>query len=198
MYQIFKIMLFLLLPFALSAQNNASLFDAYMKAQFNLYGFNGNVLISKKGIVIYKQSFGFSNYETRTTLDDNSVVDCGSIAKEFTVVGILLLKDKGRLSYSDKLKKFFPQLSHYNVTIQQLLTHTSGLPDGFDLVEKYFNHNKIAVNDDLIHLMETKKPELLFKPGGSLMYSGTAFNLLASIIENLSGESYKSNRFLNR
>jgi len=77
------------------------------------------------------------------------------------------LKDKGRLSYSDKLKKFFPQLSHYNVTIQQLVTHTSGLPDGFDLVEKFFDHNTIAFNDDLIRLMETKTRSGYSSPAGA-------------------------------
>ncbi len=106
-------------------------------------------------------------------------------------MGILLLKDKGKISYSDTLGKFFPELPYTNVTVQQLLTHTSGMPDGFELVEKYFDHSKIATNDDLIHLLESKKPALLFKPGENLMYSGTAFNLLASIIEKISGQSYK-------
>ena len=107
-------------------------------------------------------------------------------------MGILLLKDKGRISYSDTLRKFFPELPYTNVTVQQLLTHTSGMPDGFELVEKYFDHSKIATNDDLIHLLESKKPTLLFKPGENLMYSGTGFNLLASIIEKISGQSFKT------
>jgi len=163
-----------------------------MKAQNNLYGFNGNVLVSKNGKVIYKKSFGYADYNTKKELNDNSVFDCGSIAKEFTAMGILLLKDKGQISYSDTLRKFFPELPYTNVTVQQLLTHTSGMPDGFELVEKYFDHSKIATNDELIRLLESKKPALLFKPGENLMYSGTAFNLLASIIEKISGQSYKT------
>jgi CubicO group peptidase (beta-lactamase class C family) len=107
-------------------------------------------------------------------------------------MGILLLKDKGMISYSDTLRKFFPELPYTNVTVQQLLTHTSGMPDGFGLVEEYFDHTKIANNDDLIGLLESKAPPLLFKPGENLMYSGTAFNLLASIIEKISGHSYNA------
>jgi CubicO group peptidase (beta-lactamase class C family) len=187
-----KIILLLLWPLALNAQNNISLLETYMNAQANLYGFNGNVLVSKKGNVVYQKSFGFADYSTRNKLDSNSVFDCGSIAKEFTSMGILLLKDKGKVSYSDTLTKFFPELPYANVTIRQLLTHTSGMPDGFDLVTKYFDHNRIATNDDLIHLLAIKKPALQFKPGESLMYSGTAFNLLASIIEKISGESYNT------
>ena len=187
-----NILFLLFLPFGLFAQNNKSLFDSYMKAQTDIYGFNGNVLVSKHGKVIYKKSFGYADYNTKKELDDNSVFDCGSIAKEFTAMGILLLKDKGKISYSDTLRKFFPELPYINVTIQQLLTHTSGIPNGFDLIEKYFDHSKIATNDDLIRLLESKRPALLFEPGENLMYSGTAFNLLASIIEKISGMSYNS------
>src|SRR5882757_4604695 len=93
----------LFLPVGLFAQNNSSLFDAYMKGQADLYGFNGNVLVSKNGKIVYQKSFGYSDYHTKEALDDNSVFDCGSIAKEFTAMGILLLKDKGRISYSDTL-----------------------------------------------------------------------------------------------
>jgi CubicO group peptidase (beta-lactamase class C family) len=187
-----NILFLLFLPFALFAQNNTSLFESYMKGQAELYGFNGNVLVSKNGKVIYKKSFGYADYNTKKELNDNSVFDCGSIAKEFTALGILLLKDKGKISYSDTLRKFFPELPYMNVTVQQLLTHTSGMPDGFELVEKYFDHNRIATNDDLIRLLASEKPALLFKPGENLMYSGTGFNLLACIIEKISGQSYKT------
>ena len=187
-----KLVFFLFLSIELSAQNNISLFDSYMNAQHSQYGFNGNVLVSKNGNIIYQNSFGYSDYSTKMPLNKNSVFDCGSIAKEFTAMGILLLKDKGMISYSDSLRKFFPQLPYMNVTIQQLLTHTSGIPNGFSLVEKYFDHSKTATNDDLIDLLQNKKPDLLFKPGENLMYSGTAFNLLASIIEKISGQSYET------
>jgi len=187
-----KLVFFLFLTVELSAQNNVSLFNSYMKAQNSQYGFNGNVLVSKNGYIIYQNSFGYADYSSKKPLDSNSVFDCGSIAKEFTAMGILLLKDRGMISYSDSLRKFFPQLPYSNVTIQQLLTHTSGMPDGFELIEKYFDHNKVATNVNLIALMGSKKPGLLFKPGENVMYSGTGFNLLASIIEKISGQSYET------
>ncbi|MEO6638687.1 MAG: serine hydrolase domain-containing protein [Ginsengibacter sp.] len=185
-----KFLAIFLLPFSLFAQNNAPTFDTYLKAEAALYGFNGNVLVAKNGKTIYEQSFGYADYGAKKRLDNNSVFDIGSIAKEFTSVGILLLKDKGMLSLTDTLGKFFPQLPYQSVTLRQLLTHTSGMPDGYDLIEKYFDHDKIATNDDLVNLLATKQPKLYFKPGEDLMYSGTGFNLLASVIEKLSGESY--------
>ncbi|MEO7308900.1 MAG: serine hydrolase domain-containing protein [Chitinophagaceae bacterium] len=163
------------LSLMLNAQNNSSLFDKYMQGQTDRYRFNGNVLVAQNGKVLYKKSFGYADYDTKSKLDSNSLFDCGSIAKEFTAVGILLLKDKGLISYTDTLRKFFPELPYNNVTIQQLLTHTSGMPDGFSLVSKFFDHHKTAGNDDLIALLAREKPLLLFDPGKDLMYSGTAF-----------------------
>jgi len=184
--------LLLFFPVTLYAQNNTSLFDAYMKAETDLYRFNGNVLVSKNGNVIYKKSFGYADFDKKIKLDSNSIFDCGSISKEFTAMGILLLKDKGMISYTDTLRKFFPELPYTHVTIQQLLTHTSGLPDGFGLVAKYFDHSKIASNGDMIRLLAREKPPVLFKPGEDLMYSGTAFIMLASIIEKITGQSYNA------
>src|SRR5678816_3423429 len=86
-----KLVFFLILSIELSAQNNVSLFDSYMKAQSSQYDFNGNVLVSKNGHIIYQNSFGWANYTTKTKLDKNSVFDCGSIAKEFTAMGLSLI-----------------------------------------------------------------------------------------------------------
>ncbi|HTE11939.1 MAG TPA: serine hydrolase domain-containing protein [Chitinophagaceae bacterium] len=186
-----KILFLLLFPATLSSQPNASIFDHYMRAQASLYSFNGNVLVAKNGNIIYQQSLGYANYSTGEKLNSNSIFDCGSIAKEFTAMGILLLKDKGKINYTDTLGKFFLELPYKNITVQQLLTHTSGVPNGFAEVVKLFDHNKIATNTDLIRLLASEKPALLFKPGENLLYSGTGFNLLACIIEKISGQPYK-------
>ncbi|MEP7079805.1 MAG: serine hydrolase domain-containing protein, partial [Ginsengibacter sp.] len=167
-----KIVLSFLFPIATFAQKNTSSFEAYMQGQSGLYKFNGNVLVAKNGKTIYKKTFGYADFNLKEKLDNNSIFDIGSIAKEFTAVGILSLIDKGKLNYSDSLGKFFPQLPYSNVTIRQLLTHTSGMPDGYDLVDKYFDHNKIAENQDLLKLLALYKPELYFIPGTDLQYSG--------------------------
>ncbi|HEY6503808.1 MAG TPA: serine hydrolase domain-containing protein [Chitinophagaceae bacterium] len=186
-----RTLVLLVMPFTLYAQKSGqSLYDTYMEGQVAIYRFNGNVLVAKNGNIIYRRSFGLADHNTKKSLDSNSIFDCGSIAKEFTAMGILLLKDKGKISYTDTLGKFFPELPYTNVTIQQLLTHTSGMPDGFGLVTKHFDHSKIAYNDDLLRLLAREKPPLFFKPGENLAYSGTAFNLLATIIEKITGQSY--------
>ena len=187
-----SILLCLLFPIILTAQTERAALDAYMQAQASFNGFNGNVLLAKNGRVIYQQSFGYADVSAGRKLDSNSVFDIGSIAKEFTAMGILLLKDKGQLNYTDTLRKFLPQLPYHNVTIEQLLTHTSGMADGFGLVTKFFDHSGVATNDDLVRLLASEKPPLYFKPGAGLAYSGTAFNLLASVIEKITGQPYKT------
>ena len=187
-----KTFFLLLLPAAVFAQSSTAVFDGYLQGQAELYQFNGNVLVAKNGKIIYQRSIGYADYNSKQQLDENSLFDIGSVTKEFTAAGILLLKDKGKISYDDTLRKFFPELPYTNITIRQLLTHTSGVPDGFNLIEKSFDHDKIATNKDLIRLLAKEQPPVLFMPGENLMYSGTGFNLLASIIEKISGQSYNT------
>ncbi|MDB5060172.1 MAG: hypothetical protein JWP67_15 [Mucilaginibacter sp.] len=184
--------LFIFLPLTLFAQVGPARYDRYMNAQANLYHFNGNVLVANKGHIVYQRSFGWADYTLKRPLNTNSIFDCGSIAKEFTAMGILLLVEKGKIRLTDTLGRFFPEIPYKKITIRHLLTHTSGAPDGFDLVSKWFNPHQIAQNDDLIRLLAEKKPALLFEPGENLIYSGTGFNILASVIEKVSGQSYRS------
>lgn len=187
----------LLLTYAPHAQNSSqprkdypSLLDEYMRGQARIYNFNGNILVAKNGAIIYQKSFGYANYDTKEPLGKNSLFDSGSIGKQFTAMGILQLKEKGELSYDDKLQKFFPELPYSGVTIRQMLTHTSGLPEYFELMLKKWDLQKVANNKDVIRLLASEKPPAYFEPGRDLKYSNTSFVLLASIIEKLSGQSW--------
>lgn len=166
------------------------LLDQYMQAQAEIYKFNGNVLVARDGKILYQKSFGYANYDTKEMLDANSLFDSGSIGKQFTAMGILLLIEKKKLSYDDTLQKFFPELPYENVTIRHLLTHTSGLPEYSDLMLKKWDLQKAAKNHDVIRLLAGEKPPVFFKPGEDLKYSNTSFVLLASMIEKVSGQSW--------
>jgi CubicO group peptidase (beta-lactamase class C family) len=76
------------------------------------------------------------------------------------------------------------------MTIRHFLTHTSGVPDYMDEFNKGWDPDKIAFNNDIIKLLVKNKPKVLFKPGEKWEYSNTAYALLASIIERISGKSY--------
>ncbi len=186
-----KILLILLLPITVIAQSNhAKLLRQFMTGQQQYFNFNGNVLVAEKRQTIYQQALGYADYNTGRMLNDSSVFELASISKQFTAMGIMILKERGLLSYSDNIKKFFPQLPYDDIAIQNLLTHTSGLPAYEDQFEKSWDRKKIAFNKDVIDMLQQKKDTLFFTPGSKWKYSNTGYALLASIIEKISGTSY--------
>jgi CubicO group peptidase (beta-lactamase class C family) len=187
-----KLITFLfIIPVALYAQEtHYSKIDEYMQSQAKFKRFNGNVLVADKGQVIYRRSFGYSNYDAKRMLDDNSVFELASVSKQFTAMCIMILKTKGKLCYSDDMQKYIPELPYEGITLKQLLTHTSGLPPYEDLFEKNWDHHKVAFNSDEIVLLKQYHPPLLFAPGTSWKYSNTGYTMLASIVERVSGMSW--------
>ena len=186
-----KIVALLFLSIALQAQTNYSArFDSFMQAEVSRNNFNGNVLIAKAGNIIYQKSFGYSSYTTKELLNNNSVFELASVSKQFTAVGILLLQEKNKLKLTDSLRYYFPELPYNNITIKNLLTHTSGLPDYMAAMAGKWNHKQIAFNDDVIQFLADEKIPVDFKPNEKCEYSNTAYEMLASIIEKVSGQKF--------
>ncbi len=186
-----KIIFFLFAPLALSAQTNtAQLLDEFVSGQSKYFHFNGNVLVADKGNIILQKSFGYADYDTKRMLNNTSSFELASVSKQFTAMAVLILKERKMLSLDDSLRKFFPELPYQNITIRQLLTHTSGLPDYMDEMAKKWDHKKIAFNSDMITFLATEKPAAHFKPGEKWEYSNTGYAVLSSIIEKVSGMSY--------
>jgi CubicO group peptidase (beta-lactamase class C family) len=183
--------LFIGLSVVVSAQERIARIDSLFTTMHAKGQFNGNVLIAEKGSSVYKKSFGLRNEETKQALDENSVFELASVSKQFTAMAIVILEEKGKLKYDDKLSKFFPELGYYNdVTLRHLLNHTGGLPDYMELMEKQWDHNHIATNKDIISMMATHKPPVVFPAGMKYEYSNTGYALLASVVEKASGMSY--------
>lgn len=183
--------LFLLSTNFIIAQNKTERLDSLMTEYYKSGAFNGNILVAENGEIIYQKSFGLANEETNEKLNKNSAFYIASLTKGFTAMGIILLKKKGELEYDDKISKYIPELKFYkDVTIRNLLAHTSGLPDYMELFDSNWNHKKIAVNEDVISELVRLKPEILFEPGEDFKYSNTGYSLLASIIERISNQSF--------
>lgn len=182
---------FLLLLQFTFGQQNIRVIDSFLTSLHNQGEFNGNVLLAGKGKILYKKSFGFSNEKTGEKLDENSVFELASVSKQFTAMAIVILKEKGKLNYDDKISKYLPELSHYsNISIRNLLNHTGGLPDYMEIMDSTFDKNRIATNNDIISTFARLKPQVLFEPNSKWEYSNTGYALLASIIEKVSGMSY--------
>jgi len=191
-----KIIILLILPFALQAQKDyPALLDAYMQAAVNVNQFTGSVLIGKHDHIIYQKTFGTLDYANTKPLDESSMFELGNITEEFTAAAILLLKDKGKLKLTDPITKYLPELPYNTITIKDLLTHTSGLPDYYDEgMKDKWGTKKLATNADVIKSLAEVKAPLALEPGKKhdayLCY--TEYPLLAAIIEKISGLSYKT------
>lgn len=186
-----KTILLLLLPISLIAQKDyPALLNQFMTGQHNYFRFNGNLLVAKGGNIIYKQDLGYADYYSKRPLNDSTVFELASLSKQFTAMGIMILKERKQLSYDDNVKKFFPDFPYENITVRNLLNHTSGLPAYEDQFEKNWNHKMIAFNKDVLYMLRQQKDTLFFPPGTKWKYSNTGYAMLAFIIEKVSGGSY--------
>jgi len=172
-------------------QKNIEKIDSLITSLHSNGKFNGSILIAEKGEVTYLNSLGFANETTKEKIDENSIFDIASVSKQFTAMGIMILKENGSLSLDDKLSKHISKLSNYeNITIKSLLNHTSGLPDYMRVLAPLVDRTKLITNKDVISMYSKHKPELKFESGTKYEYSNTGYALLASIIEKVSGMSY--------
>jgi len=187
-----KVFVFIGLLFSVGgvAQDKTLQLDSLFSGLYNKQQFFGNVLIADKGSIIYQKSFGKANHTSNADLNAESVFELASVSKQFTAMGIMLLKKQSKLNYEDSLRKFIPELPYYNITIRQLLNHTSGLPDYMQLFTIHWDRTKIATNSDVISLLAKYKPAIHFVPGEKWEYSNTGYALLAFIIEKTSGKSF--------
>jgi CubicO group peptidase (beta-lactamase class C family) len=180
------------------SQTKYQSFDSLFNALYKEKKFNGNLLIAEKGNIIYQKSFGLANEQTNEKLNENSIFELASVSKQFTAMAIVILKEKGKLNYTDKISKHIPEFINYsgNITIQHLLQHTSGIYDYGQLLDSLLidstwdTKTKIATNKDIIECFAKHKPKFLFTPNEKWEYSNTGYALLASIIEKVSGKSY--------
>jgi CubicO group peptidase (beta-lactamase class C family) len=151
---------------------------------------NGTVLVAEAGKVIYQKGFGYANMDTKDRLEPKSVFRLASVSKQFTAMCIMMLEEQGKLDYDDNFQKYLPELKYEGVTIRHLLWHTSGMPDYLDFMPKHFPDDEY-LNDDVIKTMAKHHPKKHFKPGEKYEYSNTGYLLLGSIVERVSGVSFK-------
>lgn len=147
--------------------------------------FNGSILVAKNGQVIYEDYKGVADFRKRTPITIHTPMHLASISKTFTGMTILHLWENGQLSLDDNLQKYFPKLPYYGITIRMLLSHRTGLPNYVYFMEKGFDRNRKATNQDVINFMMANKPKITARPDRAFQYCNTNFLLLASIVEKV-------------
>lgn len=151
--------------------------------------FNGTVLYAEKGKVLYSKAFGVTDCRTNEPLKTTSSFNLASVTKQFIGMGIMILKERGQLQFDDDCKKYIPELPYDGITIRNLMTHTSGIPEYFDLFQMYKTPLDTLTNEKLISLYGTYKPVLDFATGSKWNYCNTNYVLLVSIIERISKQT---------
>ena len=173
-----------------SQQRGYQQLDSIFNKLYESGSFSGNVLIAKNGQPIYQKSFGFADSSRQVKNSDQTRFLLASVSKQFTAAGVVLLKEAGKLNYDDKLVKYLPALPYPEITIRQLLNHTSGVPDYLPLLDQYWDKTKFATNNDMLDMLIKYHPAPFFNPGQKYMYSNTGYALLALVIEKISGMSF--------
>jgi len=151
-----------------------------------------SIAIVKKEKAIFKNSYGVTDVVTRKKIGSSTNFNIGSVTKQFTAMAILQLNEERKISLDDKLSKFFPELNKRiaeAITVRQLLTHSSGIVDHYDLTNT--TNMKHAHCSDVLNAVKNTD-STYFSPGSNYRYSNTAFCLLALIVERVSGMSYST------
>ncbi len=155
-------------------------------------GFNGNVLYSRNDSIIFTGNYGYRNFETKQPLNDSTIFDIGSNTKQFTALAIIQLIENGMLAYETKANEIIRGFPYSDITVEHLLRHQSGLP-GYQKIlydRDNWDRKEQATNKDLLKILSGLQINLAFEPGTEYQYSNTGYVVLASIIEQLSGQSY--------
>ena len=153
--------------------------------------FNGAWLYAEKGEIVSKGALGFRDPENTLPITEDTVFQLASVTKQFTAAAVMLLMRQGKLTPEDEIVKFFPEIPYPGVTVRHLLTHTSGIPDYFDdgdwFIRIWKEEKRVPGNDEILRFLCETKAKPYFAPGEGLHYSNTGYNLLALLVERLSG-----------
>jgi CubicO group peptidase (beta-lactamase class C family) len=162
------------------------------------------VLVARDGKALLKKGYGYEDLQRGIPITADTVFDLASASKQFTAMGILILQQRGKLQIDDPITKFITGFPPYarEITIRNLLNHTSGLQDYQELFQK---SGKIDTNyprtppskptgwepttRDALKLL-VQQDHLLFSPGVSWSYSDSGYVVLAEVIERVSGMRY--------
>lgn len=180
---------------AYNPKNADKKIDAVMQELHRTRGFNGNVLVAKKGKIVYEKAIGWADYLHRDSLKIGSQFELASVTKTMTSTAILQLMERGKLKLDDDVKKFFPDFPYDGVTIRLLLTHRSGMMNYVYFIDdiyrkQHLNQRKGLTNAEAMKMIADNKPTRFNEPNKRFLYNNSNFMVLGSIIEKVSGMSY--------
>src|SRR5262249_5358294 len=173
------------------AQDTASRMEQLVQSYVGGKNFMGSVLVAEGDHTLLNKGYGSANLEWDIPNSPSTKFRIGSMTKQFTAAAILLLEERGKLKTGDLVKKYMTDApaAWDKVTINNLLTHTSGIPS-FTSFPDYRSTEAISTTPEMLVARFRDKP-LQFQPGEKWEYSNSGYVLLGYLIEKISGQSYK-------
>jgi CubicO group peptidase (beta-lactamase class C family) len=163
-------------------------------ARFNSDTSPGCVVgVAQDGRTVMERAWGAADLERGVALTPASILEPGSVSKQFTAAAVLLLARDGRLSLDDDVHRWIPELPDYGtpVTLRQLMHHTSGMRDWGSIAGiGGWPRNTRALDESWVLAITSRIKELNFAPGSEYEYSNTNYNLLATVAERASGKPF--------
>lgn len=167
--------------------------DTFFSNKFKSKCFNGVALFADKGKIVYHRAFGMADFKTNKVLKKNDAFQLASVSKTITAIAILQLVEQEKLRLEDTLHQFFPKFPFDNITVQQLLSHQSGLANYMYFVDEVFEAKDSSIsNENMLAIMQRDTPKPYFQPNTRYHYCNTNYALLALLIEKTSGQSYET------
>lgn len=172
------------------------LMESLARASYEKGGFNGAWLYAENGEIVSKGVMGFRDPESTLPIEEDTIFQLASVTKQFTAAAVMLTVREGKLGLDDEIIKFFPELEKYKgVTVRQLLSHTSGIPDYFDdmdwFIDLWKKENRVPSGAEIPRFLLETEAEPYGAPGETFQYSNTGYNLLAEIVEKVSGTPFE-------
>jgi CubicO group peptidase (beta-lactamase class C family) len=152
------------------------------------------VAAMRDGKILYQRGYGMADLDYNVPITANTVFPVASMSKQFTAAAIVMLAQERKLSLDDEVRKYVPELPDFGapVTLRQLVHHTSGLRDQWELLglAGWRYSPDLITDDDVLSIMSRQK-NLNFPPGSKHMYSNTNYTLLAQVVKRVSGQSFR-------
>lgn len=169
---------------------NDSAMDAYLKEVFPASDPGGAVLVQKDGEILLRAGYGMANLEHDIAIEPDMVFRLGSITKQFTAVAIMRLVEAGKIDLQASIRTYLPDYPEHAdaVTVEHLLTHTSGIVSYTGMQEWVPRMREDLSTDEMLAIFQDKPLE--FEPGARYRYNNSGYFLLGVIIEKVSGQTY--------
>lgn len=168
--------------------------DSLMAGYADMPG--GAVMVIQNGEIVHQKGYGLADVENGTPITTDSIFHLGSVGKQFTALGIMILKEHGLVDYDEPIGAYLPELEWMGeqVTVRRLLHHTSGIM-GYDDSEEVYDalvaSTDQPTNDDLLKVM-AEYGDMLSEPGEEYSYNNTGYDILGALIEHVSRQTYSA------